>query len=752
MKMVIIMITREFKVDGMTCASCSNSVEKTIKNLNGVSKANVNLATKKLTVTFSEDKLNDNAIIKGIEKIGYKAKMIEEDIIVADDFINEKEINSLLKRFILSLMFAVPLFILAMIPMILDLFGLSIPNILNHMKYPVQHSVIQLMLTIPIMIINIKYYTIGFKTLINRRPNMDSLISIGTLTAFLYGLYATIQIITGNVDFELYFESVGVILTLITLGKYLEAKSKGKTSESIRKLIDLAPKRATVIRNKKEVEILVNEILLNDLIVVKPGEKFSVDGIVVSGRTTVDESMLTGEAIPNEKQMGDVVIGGSINKSGNITYKATKTINNSTLAEIVKLVNNAQKDKAPISKLADVISGYFVPVVIIIAILSSIIWYLCGETVTFSIMIFISVLIIACPCALGLATPTAIMVSTGKGAENGILIKNGEALEVAHKINTIVFDKTGTLTYGKPEITDIITYNNYKEDEVIRLAASLEKKSEHPLGEAIIKKCSEKSLELIEIDNFKSMSGFGIKGKIKKNELLIGNKKLLNNNDIDIKEYDNEIDQLSKEGKTPVFVVINKKLAGIIAIRDNLKENSKDIVSMLEKMNIEVVMLTGDNKNTANALAREVGIKNVIAELLPTDKYEKIKELKQSGKVVAMVGDGINDAIALAEADIGIAIGNGTDIAIESANIVLMKEDLCGVINVIRLSHKTIRNIKQNLFWAFIYNVVGIFIAGGVLYIFDGPLLNPIFAGFAMAMSSVSVVSNTLRLTALKLN
>lgn len=554
----------------------------------------------------------------------------------------------------------------------------------------------------------------------------------------------------GSHNGELYYESVGVILTLITLGKYLEAKSIGKTSLAIKKLIDLAPKTAIVIRNNKEMELPVEEIVENDLIIVKPGEKISVDGLIVKGKTTIDEKMLTGESIPVDKQVGDTVIGGSINKTGNITYRATKTMETSMLAEIIKLVNDAGKDKAPIAKLADIVSGYFVPIVIIIAFLSALIWLLLGESLSFSMTIFVSVLIIACPCALGLATPLAIMVSTGKGAENGILIKNGESLETAHKVNTIVFDKTGTITYGKPVVTDIITYNGFDKDEIIRLSSSLEKKSEHPLGDAIVTKAKELKIEPFEVEEFNSLSGFGVEGKIDDKNLLIGNKKLMEKNKIDIESYEKEISKLSSVGKTPIFVAVNNKIASIIAIRDDIKENAKEVITTLKKMNIEIIMLTGDNKNTANAIAKEVGIDHVISEVLPQEKHEKIKELKKKGKVVAMVGDGINDAIALVESDLSIAIGNGTDIAIESANIVLIKDDLNGVVNAIKLSKKTIQIIKQNLFWAFIYNITLIFIAAGILHIFKGPLLNPMFAALAMALSSVSVVSNTLRLNKIK--
>ena len=739
-----------FKITGMTCASCQASVERTVKRLNGVVDANVNLVTESLNISYDEKILTIEEIILSITKSGFGAILIEENKITVEDLSNEKETQVILNRFKLSLIFTIPLFIIAMLPMIFELLGMNVPEFLDMMKNGVKLAIIQLVLTIPVMIINFKYYKVGFKALVNRHPNMDSLIAVGTLTSFLYGLYATFNMITQKIHYELYFESVGVILTLITLGKYFESKSKGRTSEAIKKLMDLAPKKATVIRNEKEIMVPVEEIILNEIIIVKPGEKFSVDGVIIEGATAVDESMLTGEYIPNDKIVGDQVIGGSINKTGNVVYRATRTMGNSSLSEIVKLVINAQKDKAPIAKLADIISGYFVPIVILIAILAGVAWFISGETLTFSIMIFVSVLIIACPCALGLATPTAIMVSTGKGAEKGILIKNGEALEIAHKIDTVVFDKTGTLTYGKPIVTDVIKYEGFTEEEILSITASIEKKSEHPLGRAVLEKAEKNSLKLYNVKEFESLSGFGIKGKVDNYNVIIGNKKLMKNNNIVFNYDDNIIEELSSNGKTPIFIAIDEQLAGIIAIRDNIKENSSSVVDILKNMNIECVMLTGDNKITAKAIAKELGINNVIAEVLPQEKHEKIKELKAKGRKVAMIGDGINDSIALAEADIGIAIGNGTDIAIESANIVLIKDDLNGVVNAIKLSKKTIKNIKENLFFAFIYNIFGIFIACGILYVFGGPLLNPMLCALAMAMSSVSVLSNTLRLVKFK--
>ena len=548
---------------------------------------------------------------------------------------------------------------------------------------------------------------------------------------------------------ELYFESVGVIITLILLGKYLEAVSKGKTSEAIKKLMGLAPKTATVIRDGKETVIPIEEVRVGDIVLVRPGEKIPVDGEVVEGRTSVDESMLTGESIPVEKNPGDSVVGASINKNGSIKFRATKVGKDTVLAQIIKLVEDAQGSKAPIAKLADIISGYFVPAVMVIALFAGLAWYISGQSAVFSLTIFVSVLVIACPCALGLATPTAIMVGTGKGAEYGVLIKGGEALETAHKVKTIVLDKTGTITEGKPVVTDIITDGKIAPEELLRLSASAERGSEHPLGEAIVNGAKEKNLELSEAESFEAIPGQGIEVVIEGRRMLLGNKKLMDSRNIEI-TLEEESNKLAREGKTPMYVAIDNELAGIIAVADVMKPSSRKAIEILHNMGIEVVMITGDNRITAEAIARQVGIDRVLAEVLPQDKAEEIKKLQSEGKKVAMVGDGINDAPALAQADIGIAIGSGTDIAMESADIVLMRSDLMDVPTAIQLSKKTIRNIKQNLFWAFAYNTAGIPIAAGLLHIFGGPLLNPIFAAAAMAFSSVSVVTNALRLRKFK--
>lgn len=582
---------------------------------------------------------------------------------------------------------------------------------------------------------------------------MDSLIAIGSGAAYVYGLFAIYHIYMGDHSYamQLYFESAGTILTLISLGKYLETLTKGKTSDAIKKLMGLAPKTATLLVDGKEKIVSIDDVKVFDLILVKPGEKLPVDGKVVEGYTSIDESMLTGESIPAEKKVGDTVFGASINKNGRIIYEATKVGKDTVISQIVKLVEDAQGSKAPIAKLADTISGYFVPIVISLAVISSLAWYFSGESKTFALTIFISVLVIACPCALGLATPTAIMVGTGKGAENGILIKSGEALESTQNLNTVVFDKTGTITEGKPKVTDIIC-ENISKDELLLLAASAEKGSEHPLGEAIVRDAEEKNLKLKNVLDFEAIPGKGIKCSIENKSILLGNYKLMKDKNINLKNLLATSEELASKGKTPMFIAINEKIAGIIAVADTVKETSKKAIETLQKMGLEVVMLTGDNLKTAKAIAKEVGVDRVIAEVLPQEKAEKIKTIQDEGKKVAMVGDGINDAPALAISDIGMAIGSGTDIAMESADIVLMKGDILHVVGAIQLSRQTMKNIKENLFWAFGYNTLGIPVAMGVLHIFGGPLLNPMIGAFAMSFSSVSVLLNALRLKKFKPN
>ncbi len=629
--------------------------------------------------------------------------------------------------------------------------GLPLPGFLDPANNPLGFALAQLILTIPVIICGYKFYTIGFKKIVRRQPNMDSLIAVGTSAAFIYGIYALIKIINEYHEFamELYFETSAVIITLILLGKYLEAISKGKTSEAIKKLMGLSPKTATIIKDGEELVIPIEEVEVGDIIVVRPGEKIPLDGEIIEGQTAIDESMLTGESIPVEKGLGDIVIGASINKNGYIKYRTTKVGKDTVLSQIIKLVEDAQGTKAPIAKLADIISGYFVPIVFGIAVVAGLAWLISGESVAFSLTIFISVLVIACPCALGLATPTAIMVGTGKGAEYGVLIKGGEALETTHKVNAIIFDKTGTITEGKPQVTDVIITNSFNEQELLRIAASAEKGSEHPLGEAIVKKALDEKLKLVGLESFMAIPGRGIEVKIENKTVLLGNKQLMDEKNIYI-NLQKEADDLANMGKTPMFVAVEGELAGIIAVADVLKSNSKKAINLLHKMGLEVIMITGDNQRTAEAIAKEVGIDRVLSEVLPEDKANQVKALQAEGKKVAMVGDGINDAPALAQADIGIAIGSGTDVAIESADIVLMKSDLIDVATAIQLSKKTIQNIKQNLFWAFAYNSLGIPIAAGLLHAFGGPLLNPMIAAAAMAFSSVSVVLNALRLKTFK--
>ena len=703
-----------------------------------------------MTISFEPSKVRTSDIKKAIEKAGYKASE-EESNVDSDKENKEKEIKALWNRFVISAVFALPLLLTAMIPMIAEKLKYDLPSIINPMMHPKIYAILELILVLPVMITGRRYYIVGFKSLVRLSPNMDSLISIGTSAAFLYSLFAVYEIMfMGNIDYSMYFESAGVILTLITLGKYLESVTKGKTSEAIKKLMGLTPKTAIIIRDGAEIEIPIDEVEVGDLVVVKPGEKMPVDGEVVRGITSVDESMLTGESMPVEKSIGDKIIGASINKNGSIEYKATKVGKDTALSQIITLVENAQGSKAPIAKMADIISSYFVPVVMGLALVSSLIWYFSGETGVFSLTIFISVLVIACPCALGLATPTAIMVGTGKGAEYGVLIKSGTALETAHKIQTIVFDKTGTLTEGKPKVTDIIVTKDMDKDYLLAVAASAEKGSEHPLGEAIVKGADERKLEFKKTESFKAIPGLGIEVFIEGKKILLGNKKMMDESNISLENLEEESNKLAEEGKTPMFVAIDDSLSGIIAVADTVKENSKKAIERLHSMGIEAIMITGDNKRTAEAIARLVGIDRILAEVLPQDKANEVKKLQAEGKKVAMVGDGINDAPALAQADIGIAIGSGTDVAIESADIVLMKSDLMDVPTALQLSKKTITNIKQNLFWAFGYNVLGIPIAMGVLYLFGGPLLNPIIAALAMSFSSVSVLSNALRLKGFK--
>lgn len=741
---------KTFAITGMTCASCAQTIEKATRKLDGVLEANVNLATEKMNIQYDASAVSVSDIMDAVSNAGYEAR---EDIESAESVDEDREkkqraIKNLWKRVWISAVFSVPLLYIAMG----HLLGAPLPSVIDPAFNPAAFAIIQIVLTLPVVIVNRSIYAVGYKTLFRGHPNMDSLIAIGTGAAFLYGIFATIMILWGEVSFanDLYFETAAVILALITLGKYLETLTKGKTSDAIKKLMGLAPKTAIVVRDGKEVEISIDEVVVGDTLIVKPGEKMPVDGLVLEGMTSVDESMLTGESIPVEKTAGDNIIGASINKNGTIQYKATKVGKDTALSQIIKLVEDAQGSKAPIAKVADIISGYFVPIVIGLAILSGLAWYFGGQTGLFALTIFISVLVIACPCALGLATPTALMIGTGKGAENGVLIKSGVALETTHKLQTIVFDKTGTITEGKPKVTDIVVANGVKENELLALAASAEKGSEHPLGEAIVKGAEDRELTFMKTRSFSAIPGHGIEVTIDDKNLLLGNRKLMDDRNISLDSLENSSNQLASQGKTPMYIAMNGKIAGIIAVADTVKENSLKAIQKLHDMGIEVAMITGDNKRTAEAIAKQVGIDRVLSEVLPEDKASEVKKLQDEGRKVAMVGDGINDAPALAQADVGIAIGSGTDVAMESADIVLMRSDLMDVPTAVQLSKSTIKNIKQNLFWAFAYNTAGIPVAMGILFLLGGPLLSPIFAAAAMSFSSVSVLLNALRLKRFK--
>ncbi|MDR0851044.1 MAG: heavy metal translocating P-type ATPase [Clostridiales Family XIII bacterium] len=748
----------------MTCAACSGRIERVVRKLPGIEQASVNLASEKLFVEYDEGSLGldeiKNAVTKigyeVVEKVDYKAlKTTEAAVAEEDRQRKQKEIRIMWTKFIVSAVFSLPLLYIAMAPMI-TWARLPFPSSLNPMNFPLIYALLELLLVLPVIGVGYRFYTVGFKALIQRSPNMDSLIAVGTSAAFIFSTWNVVQIVIGNFGAvnSLYYETAGVIITLILLGKSLEAVSKGRTGEAIKKLMGLAPKTAIVIgTDGLEKEIPIDEVEPGDIVAVKPGAKIPVDGTVTEGDTAIDESMLTGESMPVDKKAGDAVYAATINTNGTIRFRADKIGSDTALARIIKLVEDAQGSKAPIAQLADIVSGYFVPIVCGIALLAGIVWYIGTQEFEFALRIFISVLVIACPCALGLATPTAIMVGTGKGAENGILIKGGEALETAHKINTIVFDKTGTITEGAPSVTDVLITERFGEaaqDELLRITASAEMPSEHPLGQAIVKTAQEKGIVLAQAEGFQSITGRGIEAKIDGTAVLAGNRKLMDERGISLSALETESDRLAEEGKTPMYVALDGILAGIIAVADVVKPSSKAAIESLHHLGIEVAMITGDNKKTADAIAKQVGIDVVLSEVLPQDKSEEVKKLQSEHKIVAMVGDGINDAPALVQADIGIAIGSGTDVAMESADIVLMRSDLCDVPTAIDLSKRTIRNIKQNLCWAFGYNVIGIPIAAGVLYLFGGPLLNPIFAAAAMSLSSVSVLTNALRLKRFK--
>jgi Cu+-exporting ATPase len=717
------------KITGMTCAACSARIDTRLNKIEGVSNASVNLTTEKATVLYDEKKADVSTLLKTIEDLGYNAEIYQEISQEKEKKQREKELFNLKISLIISAILTAPL----LLGMILSIFGINIK--LFHDIY------FQMILATPVQfVIGFRFYKNAFYALRSKSSNMDVLIAMGTSAAFFFSVYNSFyQPHPMNGMKDLYFEASAVIITLILLGKYLESVAKGKTSEAIKKLMGLQAKTARVIRENVEKDILIEEVIVGDLIIVRPGEKVPVDGVIIDGHSSIDESMITGESLPTEKKIGDTCIGATINKYGSFKFKATKIGKDTVLSQIVKMVEEAQGSKAPIQKIADKVSGIFVPIVIAIAFVTFLIWFFVTGDVSKALVSAVSVLVIACPCALGLATPTAIMVGTGKGAENGILIKGGEHLETAYKVNAIVLDKTGTITKGEPELTDLLTLGDYSTSDLLKLASSVEKKSEHPLGVSIYQAGKKSFGEPADPKYFEAIPGRGIQATIEDKLILIGTRKLMDEKEIDISSIEQKILGLEKEGKTAMLMAIDSKLEAILAVADTLKDSSKEAISELMQMGIQVYMLTGDNKTTANAIASQVGIKNVLAEVLPENKAEQIKKLKDLGKVVAMVGDGINDAPALATADIGMAIGTGTDVAIEAADITLMRGDLLTIPAAIRLSRKTIQKIKQNLFWAFVYNIIGIpFAAFG--------LLNPIIAGGAMAFSSVSVVTNSLSL------
>ncbi|HGD0008552.1 TPA: heavy metal translocating P-type ATPase [Streptococcus agalactiae] len=737
-----------FLIDGMTCASCALTIEKAVNKLDHVDSAVVNLATEKMTVTFDDTTLSPNVIEECVSESGYEASLFKEETSKSQSERHQLAIEKMWHRFWMSAVATIPLLYISMGPMI----NLWLPSFLMPDKGPLNYGMIQLLLTLPVMYFGRIFYQNGFKALFKRHPNMDSLVAIATTAAFIYSLYGLYEILQGDIHYahQLYFESVAVILTLITLGKYFEILSKGRTSASIEKLLTLSAKEARVIKDGEDYMVPLDKVKIGETILVKPGEKIPLDGHVVAGESSIDESMLTGESIPVEKKVGSKVYGASINGQGSLTIFVEKEAGGSLLSQIINLVEAAQTSKAPIANLADKVSGVFVPFVIVIAILSGLSWYLIlGQSFAFSLKIMIAVLVIACPCALGLATPTAIMVASGKAAENGILFKGGEVLEKAHHIDTIVFDKTGTLTKGKPEVVAIKTYGGDKE-EFLGQVASVEKLSNHPLSQTIVNKAKEKELPLREVMAFKNILGYGLSATINGKTMLVGNANLMTKNyvNLDLAKADIEIAQ--EEAQTVVYVSENGVLSGLITLTDQLKTDSQETVKQLQRLGFNLVLLTGDNKASADAIAQKLGITTVVSEVLPDQKANVILELKEKGGQIAMVGDGINDAPALASSDVGISMSSGTDIAIESADIVLMKPELTDLLKAMTISKQTIQIIKENLFWAFFYNVLAIPVAMGVLHLFGGPLLNPMLAGLAMAFSSVSVVLNALRLKVLK--
>lgn len=751
---------KKFNISGMTCAACVAHVQKAVESLEGTSNVSVNLITNTMTLDMNTDILDKTRIIKAVEKAGYHASDTSEtQSSKKKNTINknlEKEVKSLHRRLIISVVFIIPLMYISMGSM----WGLPLVDLISHHINPIGFAMTQFLLTLPIVYINRLYYIKGYKSLFNGASNMDTLIAIGSSAALVYGIFAIYMIgyglAIGNAELvkqycmNIYFESAAMILTLITVGKYLEAKSKGKTGEALERLMSLSPSTALIERQGIQTEVPIEEVVAGDIVIIKPGGTIPIDGVIIEGVTSIDESAITGESIPVEKGKGSKVIQATINKTGFLKVKATKVGDDTLFAEILRLVEDAATTKAPIAKLADSVSGVFVPIVIIIALLTAIIWLIIGQSFEFALSFAIAVLVISCPCALGLATPVAIMVGTGKGAENGILIKSGEALEMAHKLETVVFDKTGTITEGKPQVTDIISYG-INEKELLTIAYSLEIKSEHPLAEAIIQYAKQTDTEYKTVDNFHTIVGKGLVGEIDGIKYSAGNQRLMKDNGIVVDEYcSKEMNRLNSEGKTVLIFARNNLIIGVIGVADIIKPTSKQAIDLLKKMNIETVMLTGDNQAAAQGIANHIKIDKVIAEVLPQDKERVISSIMDNGRKTAMVGDGINDSPALVKANVGIAIGDGTDIAIESADIVLMKNDLLGVPSAIKLSKAVIKNIKQNLFWAFFYNILGIPLAAGLLYPVFGLRLTPVFGAAAMSLSSIFVVTNALRLRKFK--
>ena len=747
----------KYNVTGMTCAACQARVQKSVAHLNGVQDCNVNLLKNSMVVTYDDQTVNSGQIIAAVEKAGYGASLQQAKGKSAAQAVSpvdtaKKEYETMKRRVIWSFVFTIPLFYISMGHMM----GWPLPGFFLGTENSMIYALTLFLLALPVAIINNKYYRMGFKTLFHGSPNMDSLIALGSGASLAYGVYALYKIAWGfgygdlamveQFTHDLYFEGAGTILTLITLGKFFEARAKGRTSDAINKLMNLAPKKATVVRDGVETVIPAEEVEKGDILIVKAGESVPVDGVLLEGTGSLDESAITGESIPVDKQAGDKVIGATINQSGYFKMRADKVGDETALSQIIKLVDEATSSKAPIAKLADKVAGIFVPIVIGIALLAMAVWLICGATFEFAMTIAVSVLVVSCPCALGLATPTAIMVGTGRGASNGILIKSAEALETAHSVNVVVMDKTGTITQGKPVVTDLACHSGVAEDHLLQIAASLEKLSEHPLARAIVAEAEKRNMQFLPVEQFEQIPGQGIKGSIEGITCLAGNQKLLNAEGVHNQALEQLQDQMADQGKTPLFFAAAGKLIGMVAVADVVKPSSKQAIADLQAMGIEVVMLTGDHKKTAEAIRRQVGVDRVVAEVLPQDKEQEVRKLQESGKKVAMVGDGINDAPALARADVGIAIGAGTDVAMESADIVLMRSDLLDVAGAIELSKATIRNIKENLFWAFFYNIIGIPIAAGCWYTAFNLKMNPMVAALAMSFSSVFVVSSALRL------